>query len=144
MNEGVITSSLLKEKAAKRNIRNIANAAYDIQVAVYRETLVDLEKYLDVGDLRKLNSSSLGIIRDDILEIINGIRDMRSKIVPGAIKSLDGTLEKLRGSRNSLQVAMGMFTLSGELNESKSRKFFEQMDAARKRLEEALGLFRPY
>ena len=144
MNEGVITSSLLKEKAAKRNIRNIANAAYDIQVAVYRETLVDLEKYLDVGDLRKLNSSSLGIIRDDILEIINGIRDMRSKIVPGAIKSLDGTLEKLRGSRNSLQVAMGMFTSSGELNESKSRKFFEQMDAARKSLEEALGLFRPY
>jgi hypothetical protein len=91
---GVIRASILQEKAKRRKVANIARAPYEIQITLYRETLVDLEKYLDVGDLRKLTTSSLGVIRDDILEIINGVRDLRTIIPPGRIISLDGTLDK--------------------------------------------------
>jgi hypothetical protein len=143
MINGVITASILQEKANKRKVANISKATYDIQIAVYRETLTDLEKYLDVGDLRKLTSRSLGVIRDDILEIINGVRDLRSRIPPGRINSVDGTLDKLRRARNSLQTAIGMFNLSGKLKENKSAEFFDLMDVARKFIEEALELFKP-
>src|SRR6266487_3810801 len=130
MINGVITASILQEKANKRKVSNISKATYDIQIAIYRETLTDLEKYLDVGDLRKLTSRSLGVIRDDILEIINGVRDLRSRIPPGRINSVDGTLDKLRRARNSLQTAIGMFNLSGKLKENKSAEFFDLMDVA--------------
>ncbi len=143
MINGVITASILQEKANKRKVSNISKATYDIQIAIYRETLTDLEKYLDVGDLRKLTSRSLGVIRDDILEIINGVRDLRSRIPPGRINSVDGTLDKLRRARNSLQTAIGMFNLSGKLKENKSAEFFDLMDVARKFIEDALELFKP-
>jgi hypothetical protein len=139
---GVIRASILQGKARKRKVTNIAKAPYEIQIALYRETLADLEKYLDVGDLRKLTSISLGVIRDDILEIINGVRDLRTIIPPGRINSLDGTLDKLRKARNSLQTAIGMFSSSGKLKENKSEAFFDRMDIARTFIEEALGLFK--
>ena len=51
---GAITTSVLREKAEKRKFKNIAKAPHDIQIAVYRETLADLERYLDIGDLRNI------------------------------------------------------------------------------------------
>lgn len=140
MSLNAITSSLLKEKAAKRNIGSIAKSTHEIQIAIYRETLTDLEKYLDVGDLRKLTPNSLGIIIKDILEIIDGFRNLRSQSRSISIRSIDGTLDKLRQARISLQVAIGMFNLAGQLNESRSRSFFNQMDIARKFIDEALIL----
>lgn len=140
---GAITTSVLQQKAEKRKVKDIARASSEIQIAIYRETLIDLEKYLDVGDLRKLTSKTLGFIRDDILEIINGAREMRSTIAPGEINSLDGTLAQLRKARTSLQTAIGMFDPTGKLKETKSENFFEQMDMARGFIEEALKWLKP-
>lgn len=143
MNLSPITSSLLREKAAKRNIKNIAKSSFDIQIAVFRETLTDLEKYLDVGDLRQLTPNSLGVILSDLLEIIDGFRNSRNQSHSITIKSIDGTLDKLRQARNSLQVAIGMFNSAGQLNESKSKNFFSQMDVTRKYIDEALVFSQP-
>ncbi len=143
MTQGAITSSILRAKAARRNLPKIAKAPYDVQFAVYRETLVDLERYLDVGDQRKLNARSLGIIRDDVLEIISGVRDLRTSAPLGTYNSLDGTLEWLRQARDCLQIALGMFNDLGKLNENKSAKFFSEMRSARKHIEQALRFFTP-
>lgn len=138
-----ITTSILHQRAGKRKVKDITKAPSDIQIAIYRETLTDLEKYLDVGDLRKLTTKTLGFIRDDILEIINGIREMRSPMVLGKVNSLDGTLAQLRKARTSLQTAIGMFDTSGKLKENKSENFFDQMDKARGFIEEALKWLKP-
>jgi hypothetical protein len=138
-----VSTSILREKATKRDIKKISGAPPEIQIAIFQETLVDLEKYLDTGDLRKLNGKSLGIIRDDTLKIIDGLRDLRPRLMTGTVRSLDGTLDKLRDARDNLQVALGMFDLLGRLNESKSKKFFAELRLARKNIEEALGLFKP-
>ena len=117
---GEITTSILHQKAEKRKVKDVTKAPSDIQIAIYRETLTDLEKYLDVGDLRKLKQKSLGIIRDDVLDTINGVRDLRSQPLPRTVKSLDGTLDGLRKAKISLQVSAGMFDASGQLKEVKA------------------------
>jgi hypothetical protein len=89
---GVISTSVLRQKADKRNVQKISKAPYAIQVGIYRDTLNDLEGYLDTSDLRKLTSKSLKIIRDDILDIIKGVRNLRTTIPPGHVRSLDGRL----------------------------------------------------
>jgi len=142
INEVPAYTSILKEKAKRRRVLVISKAPQDIQVLIFRETLIDLEKYLDTGDLRKLTRTSLGIIRDDVLATINGIRELRSKPLPSTVKSLDGALDGLRKAKISLQVAIGMFNiLTGQLNERKSKTFFEQLDVARKYIESALRQF---
>jgi hypothetical protein len=141
MINSVITTSILRQKAEKRKYKNIAKAPDDIQIEVYRETLADLEKYLDVGDLRRLKQKSLGIIKDDVLDTINGIRDLRSQPLPRTVKSLDGTLDGLRKAKISLQVSVGMFDASGQLKEGKSKPFFNELDTARKHIEDALKQF---
>ena len=141
MISGAIRTSILHEKAKKRKIANIAKAPYETRIELYRETLIDLEKYLDIGDLRKLTTASLGIIRDDILEIISGVRELRS-IPLGKIVSLIGTLNNLRKARTNLQTAIGMYSSAGKLKENKSEAFFERMDIARQFIEDALGFFK--
>ena len=135
-------TSILKEKATRRKVPNIAKAPQDIQIAIYRETLTDLENYLDTGDLRKLSKKSLGIIRDDVLDTIKGIRDLRSKPLPPTVNSLDGTLDRLRKAKINLQVAIGKFdVITDQLNESKSKSFFDELDLARTHIEDALKKF---
>jgi len=138
---GAITTSILHQKAEKRKVKDVTKAPSDIQIAIYRETLTDLEKYLDVGDLRKLKQKSLGIIRDDVLDTINGVRDLRSQPLPRTVKSLDGTLDGLRKAKISLQVSAGMFDASGQLKEGKSKPFFNELDKARKHIEDSLKQF---
>ena len=103
--------------------------------------MADLENYLDTNDTRKLTTRSLGIIRDDVLQTIAGIRNLRPRLIKGTVNSIDGTLDKLRIARDNLQVAIGMFDSSGLLKESLSKKFFAELRLARKNIEEALGLF---
>lgn len=140
---GVITTSILQKKAENRNVKNIARAPYDIQIDIFRETLSDIDSYLDTSDLLKLTSKSLKVIRDDILEIINGIRDVRTKIPLGYVKSLDGTLEGLRLARDAMQVALGMFDPAGQVNQSKSKKFYSELMVCRKNIEKANQMFSP-
>lgn len=142
MNQVVISSSILQQKVEKRNYKNIAKVPNDIQIEIYQETMADLEKYLDVGDLRKLTTKSLGVIRDDILGIINGIRTLNSNIPLGKLNSIDGALDKLREARDGFQVAIGMFDIYGKLKESKSKEFFDQMKKTRKHIEGALKFFK--
>lgn len=139
---GVITTSILQRKADRRNIRKITKAPATIQVEIYRETLNDLESYLDTSDLRKLTLRSLRVIRDDILEIIKGIRGLRTTLLPGYVKSLDGALDELRLARDSIQVAFGMLDVMGQFNDSKSRKLLAEMRLARKQIEKAFGLLK--
>ena len=143
MISGVVSTSILIDKATKYSIRNISRASPDIQLAIFRETMADLENYLDTNDTRKLTTRSLGIIRDDVLQTIAGIRDLRPRLIQGTVNSTDATLEKLRIARDNLQVAIGMFDSSGLLKESQSKKFFTELRLARKNIEDALGWFRP-
>lgn len=143
MISSVITTSVLRQKADKRNVKNIAKASYDIQLAIYRETLVDLDDYLDTSNLLKLTSTSLNVIRDDILEIIKGIRDLRVTIRLGHVKSVDGTLEELRLARDAIQVAVTMFEANGQIDKSKIRQLLTEMRLTRKQLEKTLTWLAP-
>ena len=137
-----IDTSVLRAKAIRRDVRNIARADPDVQVAIFRDTLVYLEKYLDTGDLRKLSPRSLGFILDDILKIIERFRDLKPKLDIGTFGSVDGVLEKLRDARDKVQVALGMFNKSSELKETRSGQFFATLRLARENIEAALRLFR--
>ncbi|MBI3166592.1 MAG: hypothetical protein HYZ24_18040 [Chloroflexi bacterium] len=139
---GTITVSILDGKVAKRKLKKVSDATPDIQVAIFQETMAELETYLDTNDTRKLNLKSLGIIRDDMLQMVAGIRDLRPRLIPGKVKSIDGTLEKMRCARDDILVVMGMFDYSGVLRESQSRKFFAQLRSTRKNLEEAIKYFK--
>jgi hypothetical protein len=139
---GVISTSTLKQRAEARNYRKIAKAPSDIQVEIFRETLSDLDNYLDTSDLRMLTSRSLKIIRDDILEIIKGTRNLRGKISLDTVRSLDGALDELRLARDSMQVALGMFNLLGQFDDKKSKKLLAEMRTARKQIEKSLRMLR--
>jgi hypothetical protein len=139
---GSINASILNSKLAKRKLSRITDAGVNVQVAIFQETLTELEKYLDTNDTRKLTTKSLGYIRDDILNTISGIRDLKPNLQPGTVKSVEGTLDKLRMARDEMQVAMGLFDTSGLLKESQSKKFFAQLRSTRKNIEDALGLFK--
>jgi hypothetical protein len=144
MRSGAITTSILREKAEKRRFKNFAKAPYDVRVVIFRETLIDLDDYIYTSDLRKLTSTSLKFIRDDILGIIKGIRELRGNISLGTVKSLDGALEELRLARDATQVALGMFNLKGQFDESKSKKLLAEMRSARTQIEKALRMLKSY
>jgi hypothetical protein len=137
-----VSASILREKATKRDVKNIARAQPNVQVAIFKDTLVHLEKYLDTGDLRRLSPKSLGLIRDDILKIIDHLRELKPKLAVGIVGSADGILENLRDARDSLQVASGMFDASHELRETKSKQFFAALRLTREKIEAGLRLFK--
>jgi hypothetical protein len=134
---GIISTSILRDKATKRDVKNISKAPSEIQIALYKETLIDLEDYLDTGDLGKLTEKSLGVIRDDILEIIKGFRSLSSRLLTGTVNSIDGILENLRDARDNIQNAIDFF------KQGKREKFYLKLRLARENIAEALRLFRP-
>lgn len=134
----ILQNSMLREKAAKRNIENISSSPVDIQIVVFRETLAELEEYLDTGDLRKLNAKSLGVIRDDVLEIIRGLRNLQGRLEIGHVRSLDGALGELRFARDELQTSLVMLDISNHLNEAKSKKLFAELRLVRKQIASAI------
>lgn len=138
----VINTSVLEANARRRNVRVLSKAEPDVQVAICRNTLVYLEKYLDTGDLRRLNSNSLGLILEDIRTIIDRFRELKSKLDVGTYGSIDGILEKLRDARDKLWVAIGMFDDSDQLIESKSTQFFAKLRESRESLEAGLKVFK--
>ena len=141
----VASTSILQEKAKKRNISNIAMAPLDIQLAIFQETLTAFNDFFDTGDLRKLTRASLAFIVNDILSIIKGLLDLTAKSRLDHSKyllSVDHVLEELRNARDHLQIALGMFNSSGSLREDKSAKFFAQLRTARTHIDDAAHLFR--
>src|SRR5574341_2483033 len=137
MRIGVVTTSILQRKIEKHLKKNV-KTTHDIRLVIFRETLRDLDGYLDTSDLLKLTSTSLQVIRDDILEIIKGFRAVKVKVPLSPVSSLDGALEELRLARDTIQVALKMLNPNEEINDSKSKKFLAEMRAARKHIEKVL------
>ena len=144
MIRGVISNSVLQTRTEKRKYKSIGQAPHSIQLEVFRETLRDLDDYLDTSDLLKLTSKSLAVIRDDILEIIKGLRALKPNIPLGTVKSLDGTLDELRQARDAVQTAtFENFSTNGQLKPNKSRALLADLRSARKRIENSLGFLKP-
>jgi hypothetical protein len=139
---GLIITSILEEKAKKRKVSNISIASPDIQVALFREALVSFNDFFDTGDLRRLSAHSFRFIVNDILRIIKGILELRRRSQLGYFRSSESVLEYLRNARDNLQIANGMFDISGRFGESKSAKFFAQIRLARKNIADALRYFK--
>lgn len=144
MISGVISTSVLQIKVEKRKYKSIAQAPHLIQLEIFRETLRELDDYLDTSDLLKLTSRSLSVIRDDLLAIIKGLRAMKMKLALGTIKSLDGTLEELRHARDAIQTtAFENFSPNGQLKPKRSKALLTDLRSARKRIESSLGFLAP-
>jgi hypothetical protein len=137
MSSDVISSSVLSAKAAELSIHTIARASPEIQLALFKETLADLEDYLDTGDLSKLNEVSLAIIRNDILEIIRGVRSLSPQLSFRIVSSVEGILENLRLARDNIQFAIDLY------RQNKRKQFYETLRMARGNLAEVLRLFNP-
>ncbi len=138
----ILQHSMLQQKAATRNVSNISRIPADAQVDLFCETLKELEEYLDTGDLRKLTETSLGVIRDDVLEIIKGLRNLQGSHNMGLVRSFDGILQNLRVARDGLQTSLAMFDASGHLNETKSKKLFAELRNVRETIAKALRSFK--
>lgn len=142
---GLLARNPSTDNLEKRIYSSISKAPLSYQLEVYRETLVELERYLDAVDLWIPTSKSLGFIRADVLAIIDGLRHVRAIGYLGAssqlnsFRSLDGTIEALGSARDRLQTALEMFNSLGELNEDKSKRLFYQMRLIRTSIEAALN-----
>lgn len=113
-----------------------------LQKRMLYETLGDLEQYLDTGDLRKLTFTSLGVLKDDILEIISWLKVMRmSGYEYGTMRSIDETLANLMLVRDSLQVAQGLFKQERLLDDRDIKRFYAELRRARYSASKALELF---
>ena len=128
MVNNIITTSILSQKVKQHNTREISGLSFQIRTQVYVETLNDLENYLDTSDFSRLSSTSLRVIKDDILEIIRGIREIKQNtnfVYFGG--SLDDSLEALRSARDAVHVALEMFDSVGGMDLSKTRKFLSEL-----------------
>ena len=122
--------SLLKSKATKLNI-NLRQASDSTLFYVYRETLTDLDAYLDTGDLAKLSRESIEMIRDDVLSLISGLHSIGSNH-----NKFDPTLIELKRARDELRIALGAFGLHTQSAEV----FFSSMRNSKKSLDNAISL----
>jgi hypothetical protein len=134
---GVIRSSVLQQKARENKVDDIEEASPRIRLAIYKSTIADLEDYLDTGDLGKLTAKALGVIKDDILEMIRGFRSLNGKITVGTVTSFEGLLESLRDSRENVQDALDFF------KDKKRSEGRAKLREARTNLAEVLNLLEP-
>jgi len=137
----VLRQSILQQKVRDAGFTSIQAAPHSSLLTMCQSTLKELEKYLDTGDLRQLTYSSLGIMKQDLLDIISSLREVPLTEQKEKIRTMDGILNNLRLARDNLQTAHGMF--KGELlDESKSKKFFAEHRSARENIEKALKNFK--
>jgi uncharacterized membrane protein len=134
--------SILAQKALAKDIQNIYVESINKQVDLFKETLIDLEEYLDTGDLSLLTESSLEVIKIDILELIKGFRNIQNQKYNGIfnlVKTIDGILEKLRLARNNIFVLVKM--IDGDKLKSDERElFFAKLSETRQNVADALKL----
>lgn len=95
--------SILEQKASKLNV-SLQKADVNVRLGVYLETLIDLEDFLDTGDLGKLTKSGMTFIIKDVLSIISGLRSIESES-----QGLAPLLEELRNARDELQIANELY-----------------------------------
>ncbi len=137
----VVNSSILNDKANSKRVENLRNAPNRILLDIYQATLKDIDAYLDTSDLRRLTSKSLAIIRNDLLEIISGIRAIPTSDAARRIKTIDGVLEELRLARDLIQVALGMFDNFGQIDAKNSKKLLSELRLCRSQIAKANSLF---
>lgn len=143
MIHGVISTSILRQRAQKSKYKSLAKSPHVIQLDIFRETLRDLDSYLDTSELLKLTPRSLKFILDDVLEIIKGVREIKEKNPVGSVNSLEGTLDELRLARDAIQVGQKVFGPKGELSASQTKKLLAEMRSARRQIEKALVYLEP-
>ena len=137
----MLQQSLLQQKARERGFFNLSTVPHKDLLALYKDTLKELDIYLDTGDLRKLTPNAVGYIKQDILDMIGGMREIPLSEQKERIISRDGILNNLRLARDNLQTTHGLF--KGDfLDESKSKKFFSELRLARDNIEKTLKLFK--
>jgi len=115
--------------------------SYEQQKRLMYETLVDLERYLDTSDLRKLTFDSLAFLKEDILKIIEWLKDIEdADRTHRFMISYSGATHHLRRARSNLQAAQGMFGQE-YLDEGKASRFFDALMETRKNIVLALRYF---
>jgi hypothetical protein len=132
---GTVQTSILKEKSKKISISGTKNTI-SVMMKVFKETIKDLEEYLDTSNLGKLSEKSLTIILDDVLEIIKRLRNLDSNTALEYATTLDGLLENLRDARDAIQHAIDL------CNENKRTIFYKKLREARTSLAIALKCFK--
>lgn len=137
-------NSVLLLKANKESIEEVYKEPFDEQISVFRETLEDLEEYLDTGDLARIKLKPLQVIKTDLLWIIKGFREIQSSSQPEFftyVESVDKILESLRSAKIIVFEVEGMFT-GGELKDDKREAFFNKIEDFRKHILKSLTAFR--
>jgi len=123
-------SSILENKAIEHKI-NLRKASDAVLLNLYRETLIEIESFLDMGDVRNLTEKNVDIILDDVVSIIEGLRSIQS----GGYR-FARALAELRNARDELTVAQGLY-VKGRSNPS--QRFFSAISKCRKYLYNAIS-----
>lgn len=139
----MLEGSVLLGIAQKTNIHDVYAESINTQVVWFKNTLIKLEDFLDTGDLTQLTPSSLSVIKTDLLNIINGFRQIQAKNSTELftlVKSMDKMLTYLRNARNIIFECDSMFE-GNKLRDEKTEIFYPKMSACRADIAEALTAF---
>jgi hypothetical protein len=132
---GSVQSSILKERSKKVSTTGAKNTV-GATMKAFKETIMDLEEYLDTSNLGQLGKKSLTIILDDILEIIKGLRNLDSKTALEHATTLDGLLENLRDAKFALLNAIDL------CDENNRTDFYNKLRETRASLASTLTCFK--
>jgi hypothetical protein len=139
----VLEGSVLLEIAEKKKVSDVYEQPIDRQIVWFNKTLTKLEDFLDTGDLTQLTPESLSVIKTDLLNIINGFRQLdirKSAEVYAQVTSIDKILKHLRDSRNIIFTCDSMFD-GKKLRDEKTETFYKKMDECREHIAESLKAF---
>jgi hypothetical protein len=124
--------SILEQMAHAYKINKISKSPPEEQISLFHATLLKMEELLDIADPQSLTQSSIEAIRDDLLEIIHFLKNLRGTSSHSLVISVDGVSESLRLAENDLQAAP---------NEKRQSEFISRMQSARLNIARAVEYF---
>ena len=69
-------ASVLLLKAQRNSVEEVYQEPTITQINLFKSILMDLDEYLDTGDLTQITLKSLEVIKVDLLWIISGFRQI--------------------------------------------------------------------
>lgn len=127
--------SNLREQAKKLGINLDQGMSLAEKARLYRVTLIAIEVLLDTKDSRVLSQSALTVLIKDVLEVIEGMREVSNENL-GKTGSVVAILTYLRKARDELYFAATVLNKSGQ-----NRSFFRTLTNCQGYISEALKYF---
>ncbi len=135
--------SVLLGKANKATVNEVFKLPIKEQVAAYKETLRALDGFLDAGDLPRVTTASMTVIKSDLLNVMTGLRQIKDQNLQESltyVRSVDEILTHLRPAKIIIFNTEGFFQ-SDKLKEESKDAFYNKMEECRGHIENAIRIF---